>query len=164
MREALQAEAAGAINEACTKAQKAYEMDSSNLKFKHIYARLLIASKNTNKARALLDDAGREEKNSPEYQQLISALELAEQAQNSPELKELESKYNSDPSDENTVKYAVALSNAGKNEDALKILLDKLKQDLSKEDIKKTFLDILATMDGDKLQSVYRRKLYTLMY
>lgn len=164
MREALQAEAAGAVKEACTKAGQAYGMDESNLKFKHIYVRLLIASKNTAKARELLDNAGREEKSSPDYQQLLSALELAEQAQNSPELKELETKFNADPSDENAVAYAIALSSAGKNEDALNILLAKLKEDLNKEDVKKTFLDILSTMDGDKLQSVYRRKLYTLMY
>lgn len=164
MREALQAEASGAIAEACTKAASAYALDSTNLKFKHIYVRLLLAMKNTAKARTLLDEAGREEKNSPEYQQLLSALELAEQAQNSPALKELENKYNNDKSDENAVAYAVALADAGKNEEALQILLAKLKEDLNKEEVKKTFLDILSTMDGDKLQSVYRRKLYTLMY
>ena len=44
------------------------------------------------------------------------------------------------------------------------MLFTKLKEDLNKEEVKKTFLDILNTMNGDKAQSRYRRKLYTLMY
>ena len=49
-------------------------------------------------------------------------------------------------------------------EEALALLFAKLKQDLNKEEVKKTFLDILSTMNGDKLQSQYRRKLYTLLH
>ena len=66
------------------------------------------------KAHELLDDAGREEKSSPEYQQLIAALTLAEQAQNSPALMELKDKFEKDPPDENAVAYAVALAEAGR--------------------------------------------------
>lgn len=164
MREALQAEAAGDLNTACTKAAQAYAEDEKNQQFKFIYARLLIAQKNTAKAHELLDNAGREEQSDPEYQQLMSALSLAEQAQNSPALMELKQKFEQDPSDENAVAYAVALAEAGKKEEALELLFAKLKTDLNKEDVKKTFLDILSTMDGDKLQSQYRRKLYTLMH
>ena len=98
------------------------------------------------------------------YQQLIAALTLAEQAQNSPALMELKDKFEKDPSDENAVAYAVALAEAGKKEEALEMLFTKLKEDLNKEEVKKTFLDILNTMNGDKAQSRYRRKLYTLMY
>ena len=94
----------------------------------------------------------------------MSALDLAEQAQNSPELLELQAKFEQDPSDENAVAYAVALADAGKKEDALDLLFAKLKESLAKEDVKKTFLDILSTMDGDPNQSAYRRKLYTIMY
>lgn len=164
MREALQAEAAGDLSAACAKAGQAYAMDESNQKFKFIYARMLIAQKSLSKAHELLDNAGREEKASAEYQQLISALTIAEQAQNSPELVELEHKYEQDPSDENAIAFAVALAEAGRKEDALELLFAKLKQDLSKDEIKKSFLDILSTMNGDKLQSKFRRKLYTLMY
>ena len=138
MREALQAEAAGDLSTACAKAAQAYSSDEKNLQFKFIYA--------------------------SEYQQLISALTLAEQAQNSPALMELQAKYEQDPSDENAVAYAAALAEAGKKEEALALLFAKLKQDLNKEDVKKTFLDILSTMNGDKLQSQYRRKLYTLLH
>lgn len=164
MREALQLEASGDLAAACAKAKEAYSSDTSNQSFKFIYARMLIALKDTATAHELLDNAGREEQSSPEYQQLIAALQLAEQAQNSPALLELESKYNEDPSDGNAVAYAVALSDAGKKEEALVLLFAKLKESLSKEEVKKTFLDILSTMNGSPLQSQYRRKLYTLMY
>ena len=164
MREALQAEAAGDLHTAIAKAAEAYKADSQNLKFKFIYARLLIANKNTALAHELLDNPGREEQSDPEYQQLLAALTLAEQAQNSPALLELKDKYEADPSDDNAIAYAIALSDAGKREEALTLLFALLKQDLGKEQVKKTFLDILSTMDGDKLQNQFRRKLYTLMY
>lgn len=164
MRAALASEAEGDLNNAVAKAAEAFALDESNLSWRFIYARLLIAALNTAKAHELLDNLGREEKQSPEYQQLMSALDLAEQAQNSPEMVELKEKYEQEQSAENTVAYAVALSAAGKKEEALSILFAFLKKDLGNEDVKKTFLDILATMDGDPNQSLYRRRLYTLMY
>lgn len=164
MREALQAEASGDLSVAVAKASEAFNLDNSNLRYRFIYARMLIGVKNTKAAHELLDNLGREEKQSPEYQQLISALTLAEQAQNSPELLELKAKFEQDDSDENAVAYAIALADAGKKEEALNILFAKLKISLAKEEVKKTFMDILSTMDGDPNQSAFRRKLYTIMY
>lgn len=164
MREALESEASGDMPTALAKASEAFADDKDNLSYRFIYARMLIAVKNTKAAHELLDNLGREEKQSPDYLQLMSALDLAEQAQNSPELLELQAKFEQDPSDENAVAYAVALADAGKKEDALDLLFAKLKESLAKEDVKKTFLDILSTMDGDPNQSAYRRKLYTIMY
>ena len=164
MREALQAEASGDLSVAVAKASEAFNLDNSNLRYRFIYARMLIGVKNTKAAHELLDNLGREEKQSPEYQQLISALTLAEQAQNSPELLELQAKFEQDDSDENAVAYAIALADAGKKEEALNILFAKLKISLAKEEVKKTFMDILSTMDGDPNQSAFRRKLYTIMY
>lgn len=164
MREALQAEASGDLSVAVAKASEAFNLDNSNLSYRFIYARMLIGVKNTKAAHELLDNLGREEKQSPEYQQLISALTLAEQAQNSPELLELQAKFEQDDSDENAVAYAIALADAGKKEEALNILFAKLKISLAKEEVKKTFMDILSTMDGDPNQSAFRRKLYTIMY
>lgn len=164
MREALQAEVSGDLSVAVAKASEAFNLDNSNLSYRFIYARMLIGVKNTKAAHELLDNLGREEKQSPEYQQLISALTLAEQAQNSPELLELQAKFEQDDSDENAVAYAIALADAGKKEEALNILFAKLKISLAKEEVKKTFMDILSTMDGDPNQSAFRRKLYTIMY
>lgn len=163
MREALQAETAGNLVEAVAKAKEAYT-EQSTLDYKLIYGRLLIKAKNIKAAHELLDNPSREESANQDYQDLLSALDLAEKAQNSPELIELQKKFESEPSDDNAVAYAVALSEAGKKEEALNILFAKLKESLDKDEVKKTFLDILSTMDGDKLQSQFRRKLYTLMY
>lgn len=163
MREALQAEIDGNLNEAVSKAEEAYKSQST-LEYKIIYGRLLIKAKQLQKAHDLLDNPNREESMSQDYQDLLSALDLADKAQNSPELIELQKKFEADPSDENAVACAIALSDAGKKEEALNILFSKLKESLDKPEVKKTFLDILNTMDGDKLQSQFRRKLYTLMY
>lgn len=163
MREALQAEAAGNLADALHKAESAYTA-SPKIEYKLIYGRLLIKAKNVKKAHELLDNPNREESLNPDYQNLLSALDLADKAQNSPELLELKQKYEADSSDDNAVAYAVALSDAGKKEEALTLLFAKLRESLDKEGVKKTFMDILSTMDGDKLQSKFRRKLYTLMY
>lgn len=164
LREALQDEAAGDVSAACAKAAEAYKLDNKNLLAKHIYARLLIATKNLDKAKEILDNPGREESESSEYQDLLSALNLALKAQDSPELANLAAEYKQNPTDELALKYAAALVNAGKKSDALELLFELLKQDLSKAEVKKTFLDILSTMAGDPLQGKYRRRLYTLMY
>lgn len=165
LRDALQAESEGDLETALSKAREAYELDEKDLQAKHIYARLLIKNKNLDSAEALLQNPGREEAQSQNYQDLLSALNLAKQAQESPEILELEAKYAADPhNDEVIVALAVALSEAGKKERALTVLLTRLKEDLGIESVKKTFLDILSTMAGDPLQSKFRRKLYTLMY
>ncbi len=86
MREALSCEAAGDLAGALSAASQAYEADKQNLAFKHILARLCIKQKNLSRAHELLDNPGREEAAGQEYQDLLSALTLAEQAQTSPEL------------------------------------------------------------------------------
>ena len=134
IKEALAFEEKGAFADALIKAKQAYELDTNKLENKLIYARICIKT-------------------------------LAEQAADSPEIKELEQKYLQDPNNSETaIAYAAALSQSGKRAKALEILFALLKQDLSNEPVKKTFLDLLNTMQGDPLQKEYRRKLYTLMY
>lgn len=165
MREALQAEAAGDQATALQKAAAAYKADPKKLEVKLIYARLLIKNKSYAKAHELLDNPGREEQNSQDYKDLISALTLAEQAADSPELRQLKEEHEAHPDDDAiTQKYAVALSEAGKHREALELLYGILKKDLSKAEIKKTYIDILSTLSGDPLQKEFRGKLYTLMY
>ncbi len=164
LREALSAEAAGDDAKALEKSAQVYNSDNTNLSAKHIYARLLIKGRNLTRAKEVLANPGREESESSEYQDLISALNLAEKAQDSPELHQLEAEFKAHPSDELALKYSAALVNVGKKAEALELLFEILRQDLSKTEIKKTFLDILSTMSGDPLQGQYRRRLYTLMY
>jgi len=165
LRDALAEEAQGNLSEALTKAASAYKLDSSNLQAKLILARLYIKDKNLVKAHELLDNPGREEQNSQEYKDLVSSLSLADQAAESPALKELQKKHSDNPDDpEITKSLAAALVDCGKKGEALEMLFSILKSDLSNSDLKKTFIDILNTMAGDPLQGEYRRKLYTLMY
>ena len=165
IEEAQRLEAEDKTAEALVKAQEAYTQDEKNSNTKLVYARLLIKQKSLQKAHTILDNLHREEQDLQEFKDLLSALTLAEQAQDSPALKELENKYKNSP--ENTdivIQYAVALSEVGKKEQALALLYSVLAKDLGNENVKKTFLDILNTLGGDPLQNRYRRKLYTLMY
>lgn len=163
--DAIRLEEEGNLQAACEKAQLAHKLDDKNLDYKHLYVHLLIKLKNLDKAKELLDAAGREEREGQEYQDLVSALNLALKAQESPELKELEGKYKANPGDDKTlIKYAVALKESGKASAALEILFARLQKALDNEEVKKVFLDMLNTMSGDPLQGQYRRKLYNLMY
>ena len=165
MREALTSEASGNLADALLLANKAYNIEPNRLDIKFIYARLCIKTKNLEKAHELLDNHGREEQNSQEYKDLISSLTLAEEAADSPEIRDLQKTYEENPQDMDIAKkLAVALSNGGRNEEALNILFEILKKDLSNAEIKQTFLDILSTLSGNPLQKTFRRKLYTLMY
>lgn len=165
IREANDLEQKGDLQQAVTKAKQAYNLDEKNVEIKLIYARLSIKNKELELAHILLDNAGREEQSMQDYKDLVSALTLAEQAAKSPEIKELEAKFNADPDNsEIASNYAAALAEAGKKAKALEILFNILKKDLSDANAKKTFLDLLNTMSGDPLQKEYRRKLYTLMY
>ena len=100
-----------------------------------------------------------------DYARLISALELAEQAADSPEIQALESRLSQDPNN-GLLKQELAIqySQSGRKEEALELLLGILRHDLSFGEAKKIYLDILATMAGDAAASRYRRQLYTLLY
>lgn len=165
IKDANDLEQKGDLQQAVSKAKQAYSLDEKNLEIKLVYARLCIKNKELELAHTLLDNAGREEQSMQDYKDLVSALTLAEQAADSPEIKELEAKFNADPDNsEIASNYAAALAEAGKKAKALEILFNILKKDLSDANAKKTFLDLLNTMSGDPLQKEYRRKLYTLMY
>jgi putative thioredoxin len=99
------------------------------------------------------------------YQQVKSALDLAQQASDSPEIRSLEAQLALEP--ENTQlkqDLAIQYSQAGRKQEALDVLFAILSRDLNFGDARKTYLDILATMGSDPLVSQYRKKLYTLLY
>lgn len=165
LKQAREAEESGDLSKAITLAKQAYTLDEKDLSAKLIYADLSIKNRDLETAHKLLDNPGREEQNMQDYKDLISALTLAEQAAESPEIKELEAKFKQNPEDPQiATAYAAALCQAGKKGTALEILFELLKKDLSNAEVKKTFLDMLNTMSGDPLQKEFRRKLYTLMY
>jgi len=100
-----------------------------------------------------------------DYQRLVAALELAEQAAQSPEIQALEQRLTQEPENRRLKEeLAVQYSQAGRHQEALALLFPLLQQDLHGGDAKKIFLDILAGMNGAPEASVYRRKLYSLLY
>ena len=103
-----------------------------------------------------------------DYQALLAKLELAEQAENSPEIQALEIQLKATPDDINvSQQLAAQYSQVNRQEDALTILFRLVQAgDVdTKERSKELFLDVLKALpDGDPLAAKFRRKLYTLMY
>lgn len=100
------------------------------------------------------------------YQVILGKIELAEKAAESPELIELQTKLDADPeNDEIKLQLAIQLQQAHKVEQALDLLLSILRKDMGFGDAKKITLDTInALPDGEPLKSVYRRKIYSLLY
>ncbi|MGB6187322.1 MAG: tetratricopeptide repeat protein [Aeromonas molluscorum] len=99
------------------------------------------------------------------YQTLCSRLALAQQAADSPELRALEARYQQMPDDFALAQeLAVLYSQAGRQEEALTLLLTILQRDLGFGEARKTYLDILATMGAHPAVAGFRRKLYSLLY
>ncbi|QET79136.1 tetratricopeptide repeat protein [Aeromonas veronii] len=99
------------------------------------------------------------------FHTLSSRLALALQAADSPELRALEARHAEQPDDfALTQELAVQYNQAGRQEEALGLLLEILKRDLAFSDARKTYLDILATMGSTPAAQSYRRKLYSLLY
>lgn len=101
------------------------------------------------------------------YHSLLSQLELAKQSSQTPEITALEQKLES-VSDKTEIQYQLAIqyNQVNRNSEALALLYNILLIDLNyaEGDVKKTLLDILATIDDTLLVSEYRRKLYSLLY
>ncbi len=99
------------------------------------------------------------------YQQVKSALDLAQQASDSPEIRALENQLAAEPDNKQLQQdLAIQYSQAGRKQEALDMLFAILSKDLNFGDARKTYQDILATMGADPLVSKYRKKLYTLLY
>lgn len=100
------------------------------------------------------------------YQSLISKLELAQEASNSPEIQALEQKLIANPDDTDLSRQlAVQYSQVNRVDEALNLLYKLLLKDAGDSESKKLLLDILSALpDGDKLAAQYRRKLFAMMY
>lgn len=102
------------------------------------------------------------------YSNLCSALEIKQQAADSPEIRTLQAQVEAAPDNhEIKLQLAAQLNEVGRAEEALALLFNVLKTDMNALDgaLKKGFMDLLATQPaGDALASSYRRKLYSLLY
>lgn len=100
-----------------------------------------------------------------QYQHILARLELAEEAADSPAIRELEQKLAAEP-DSLSLKeeLAIQLFQAGRQEEALQLLVSVLQTDLAFGDARKHLLDMLVTLGADPIASTYRRKLYSMLY
>lgn len=100
------------------------------------------------------------------YKAVVAKLQLAKEAADTPEIQALEAALAATP-DNNELKeqLAVQYQAVQRSEEALALLLTVLQQDLNFGSSKKLYLDILAALPkGDSVASLYRRKLYSLLY
>ncbi|EKK4001051.1 co-chaperone YbbN [Cronobacter sakazakii] len=102
------------------------------------------------------------------YQSLVAQIDLLKQAADTPEIQQLQQQVQQNPDDAQLAsQLALQLHQVGRNEEALELLFDHLKKDLSAADgqARKMFQEILAALGtGDALASKYRRQLYSLLY
>lgn len=140
--------------------------DKKNSDFALLYAETYIAMKQVEPAKAILIQIPIQDRDS-RWQGLQDQILLLEQAANSPEIQQLQADYTKTKSPEIAVKLANQLHQVGRNEEALELLYDWLKHDLSagNGEIKKQFLATLSAMgNSDLLVPKYRRQLYSLLY
>ena len=118
-------------------------------------------------AQAMLDKVGLADQDGY-YQSLKAKLTLALDAADTPEIRDLQQKFEQNPSDlVLLLELSKALHAAHRDDEALALLFEVLRQDSSAENgaVKQTFMEILTALgQGNPIASQYRRKLYTLLY
>ncbi|GGB51637.1 tetratricopeptide repeat protein [Shewanella inventionis] len=102
------------------------------------------------------------------YHNLMAKLALAEDAADTPEIRQLQQSLAEQPDNlDVAVSLAKALNISHRNEEALELLFAILQKDLGALDgkVKQVFMEILTAIgQGNTLANQYRRKLYTLLY
>ncbi|WP_411357919.1 thioredoxin [Pseudidiomarina salilacus] len=100
------------------------------------------------------------------YQHVVSKLQIAKQAADSPELQALQEQLAAEPDNlELQLELAGKLYQVQRMEEALEIVFTILRRDFSVAEAKKQALDMLNGLPkGDPLASKYRRQLYSMMY
>ncbi|MBE2895615.1 co-chaperone YbbN [Pasteurellaceae bacterium HPA106] len=139
--------------------------DQKNSDIALLYAETYIAMKNADSAQQILDQIPLQDRDS-RWQGLQAQIELMNEAANTPEIQQLQEDFKKSPRPDIALKLALQLHQAGKNEEALKLLLSFLRQDLNIEngDLKKEYLAILQALGTDPLANQYRRFIYSLLY
>ncbi|QLB44129.1 MULTISPECIES: co-chaperone YbbN [Mannheimia] len=146
--------------------KSAWEMtDKKNSDFGLLYAETYIAMKSIEPARDILNAIPIQDRDSRWYG-LQAQIELLEQANDSPELQQLQADYTQHKTPEIAIKLANQLHQSHKNEEALTLLLDWLKSDLNvaNGEVKTQFLAILSALGTDPIVPKFRRQLYSLLY
>lgn len=146
-------------------AKEALALNESNVNAKYMLIDCFIETGSIDVAKQLLSEIKLVDQDS-RYQTLNGKIELAEQAADTPEIRQLQSVVESNPDDlQAKVDLAVQLQQANKAQDALALLYVVLKKELGFGNARKLMMDMMnALPDGDPLKSEYRRKVYSLLY
>ena len=155
------------IADAQSSISQAYQLDDERADIKLVLIDVYVQTGKTSEAKALLATIMMVDQDS-DYHALVAKVELAEQAENSPEIKALEAQIKEAPADANlNLQLAAQYSQVHRQEEALTILFRLIQSgdEASKIKSKELYLDILKALpDGDSIATKFRRKLYTLMY
>ncbi|SUT94513.1 thioredoxin-like protein [Actinobacillus lignieresii] len=146
--------------------KSAWEMtDKKNSDFALLYAETFIVMKKVEEAREILKQIPIQDRDS-RWNGLQAQIELLEQANESPELQQLQADYANSKTPEIAIRLANQLHQAHKNEEALALLFDWLKADLNSAngEVKSQFLAILSALGNDPVVPKFRRQLYSLLY
>lgn len=155
----------GEYQQAYTNAKQAYDVDDTRADYTMVLADCNVELGNIKQAKVLLESIGLVDQNGY-YHSIQGKIELAEQAAESPEIKQLQSELAKDPDNlQIKVDLAIQLHQANQPQEALELLFSVLSKDLNFADAKKYTLDMINAMpDGEPLKSQYRRKIYSLLY
>lgn len=157
--------AQGDFQQAFSFAKQAHELAPTRADVILSYAHASVETGNLALSKELIAQIGLADQQG-DYQVVMGKIELAEKAAESPELLELQAKYEQDPSNvEVALELAVQLQQAHKQEEALALAFATMQKNPSEGEAKKILLDMINSLaDGDALKSAYRRKLYSLLY
>lgn len=118
-------------------------------------------------AQALLEQIGLADQDGY-YQSLKAKLTLALDAADTPEIRDLQQKFEQHPQDlVLLLELSKALHATHRDDEALALLFTVLSKNLGAENgaVKQVFMEILTALgQGNTLANQYRRKLYTLLY
>lgn len=145
--------------------KQAHELKPDRVDIKLLLADLNVELGQVENAKSLISSIGLADQDG-QYQAVVSKIELAEQAADTPEIQALQQSLAQEPDNlEIKVSLAVQLQQANRNEEALELLFEVLKKDLNFGEAKKFMLDTInALPEGEPLASKYRRKVYSLLY
>ncbi|EOL8926046.1 co-chaperone YbbN [Cronobacter sakazakii] len=147
--------------------KEAWQMSNQASEIGLLLAQVQIALNRSEDAEAVLKTIPLQDQDT-RYQGLVAQIDLLKQAADTPEIQQLQQQVEQHPDDAQLAsQLALQLHQVGRNEEALELLFDHLKKDLSAADgqARKMFQEILAALGtGDALASKYRRQLYSLLY
>ena len=156
---------AGDYASALPEAKQALEINADNIDAKYMLIDCYIETGSVSQAKTALEEIKLVDQDA-RYQTLVGKVELAGQAADTPEIRNLQAAVKENPDDlQLKVDLAIQLHQANKADEALPLLFGVLKQELSFGDARKVMLDMIGALaDGDPLKSEFRRKVYGLLY